>query len=183
MCLTAIVTCFIAVQLRNTHCGVAQTENSKNGIVGGNAEFVWSCCFMFGWTVSYSTQWPAWLNQSLFALFAGHITPKSLYFWPYLYFILKAYTDWISCLGMVQQGGLFPPTCPTEKQYKSHEHNLKQMKFHQRERKQLLWKQILWGLNAGRGCPEWLWSLYPLSKLKLNGTRCRATCSNWVWPG
>lgn len=43
-------------QLRNARRGIAQNESSKNGVVGDNAEFVSSCCFMFDQTMSYSTQ-------------------------------------------------------------------------------------------------------------------------------
>lgn len=43
-------------QLRNARRGIAQNESSKNSVVGDNAEFVSSCCFMFDQTMSYSTQ-------------------------------------------------------------------------------------------------------------------------------
>lgn len=43
-------------QLRNTHPGAAQNENSKNGVVGGNAELALCCCLIFDQTICYSTQ-------------------------------------------------------------------------------------------------------------------------------
>lgn len=143
-----------------------------------NLCWVVASCLARQWAIQLK-QWSAWLNQSLSPLLAGHITSKILVILA-LYFIWKAYPDWISCLGMVQQGGLFPtnllffPMCPTEKT-KSYEHKLKHVKFQQSKRKQLY---LTVRLNTVRGCPERLWSLCLLSKLMFNRTQCWATSSN-----
>lgn len=175
-------------QLRNTHSGAAQNENSKSGIVGGNAELALRRCLIFDQTICYSAQAGTSLlkprvclhclqdrsSPDLCIIFGSTCT----LFWR------CAQTWWSLGVDFSHQPALLlsvshwragqVPWAQTEMPEIPSEH------------KKTL---SLWALlNTGSSCPAGQWSLHPRSQFKLDGTQSRATCCDWPcrsreWPG
>lgn len=96
-------------QLRNTHSGAAQNENSKSGIVGGNAELALRRCLIFDQTICYSAQAATSLLKPRVCVHC--LQDRSSPDLCIILALLALYFEGVHRPGEISRSGFFPPTC------------------------------------------------------------------------